>query len=57
MLQPTLFSTSGKERINPDLSSEALGGQWELVYTTEASVHAIVRRLPVAGIQQQVDLE
>ncbi|KAL6757814.1 hypothetical protein V8C86DRAFT_1612317 [Haematococcus lacustris] len=49
----TLSQPFGK----PDLSSAALGGQWELVYTTEASVHAIVRRLPVAGIQQQVDLQ
>ncbi|KXZ50999.1 hypothetical protein GPECTOR_14g240 [Gonium pectorale] len=36
--------------------AEALDGSWRLLYTSEESVHGIVRSLPVARIGQRIDL-
>jgi len=37
-------------------TDEALQGDWDLIYTTEADVHAALKLLPSADVGQRVDL-
>lgn len=41
----------------PKPGPTSLDGIWNLQYTTEKSVHSIVRSLPVQRIRQTIDLE
>jgi hypothetical protein len=44
--------------VNPKASApiSKLNGTWQLIYTSEKSVHGLVKLLPVQGITQTIDI-